>query len=378
MTNNLATKYPHLANEWNTEKNDGHSPSEFTCGSNQKVWWKCSTCGNEWQSTISHRTNGRGCPVCAKKRSAEKLSKKNLILGKTDLATRFPEISSQWHPFKNGCLLPTDVTSSSDKKVWWKCPLGHDYQMRIANRTTQNQGCPICNGKQVLEGFNDLKSQYPDIASQWDFEKNEKGPESYTAHSSKKAFWICELNHSYVATISSRTANSRASRGCPYCSGRKALQGFNDLATVRPELAAEWDYDANKNLLPTSVTEFSMKSAHWICKYGHKWTAPVASRSSGNGCPVCSNQQLLKGYNDITTLFPNVATEWDYDKNATTPDEHIAGTHKKVWWKCSSCGNSWYASIKERTYGKTSCPKCTFYLKTSIPEQAILFYVNMA
>lgn len=374
--NNLAIKFPELAEEWDVDKNDSRLPIKFTCGSNKKVWWKCSICGNEWQATINHRTNGRGCPECAKKNRSEKLSKKNLIPGKTDLATCYPDIADQWHTEKNGILTPRDVTSKSKKKVWWKCPYGHEYQMTIGAKTAQKQGCPVCSGKQVLEGFNDLKSQRPDIASQWDYAKNKKGPEAYTVHSGEKVFWLCEKNHSYLARIAERTGDEKHSSGCPYCAGKKVLQGFNDLATVRPELASEWDYDANGSLLPTDVTEFSLKRVHWICKHGHKWSSTVSGRSSGNGCPVCSNIQLLKGYNDITTLFPQVAAEWDYDKNATNPEDHIAGTHKKAWWKCSNCGNSWYASIKERTYGKNGCPRCTFYHKTSFPEQAILFYVR--
>jgi len=374
--NNLAVRFPELAAEWHTDRNEGASPADFTCGSGKKVWWKCAVCGNEWMATVNHRTNGGGCPACARKSRSEKLSKKNLIPGKTDLATCYPHIANQWHAEKNGALAPMDVSPCSDKKVWWVCPIGHDYQMRIVCRTAQNQGCPICAGKQILEGFNDLKSQYPEIAAQWDYDRNEKGPETYAAHSNKKVFWLCEKNHSYLAAIAERTGKAGHGTGCPYCAGKKVLPGFNDLATVRPELAAEWDYEENENLLPTGVTEFSMKSIHWICRCGHKWITAVAWRSQGNGCPVCANLKLLKGYNDIATLFPEVAKDWDDEKNDTCPEDHIAGTHKKVWWKCSECGNSWYASIKERTYGKTGCPRCTFYHKTSFPEQAILFYAR--
>jgi len=156
----------------------------------------------------------------------------------------------------------------------------------------------------------------------------------------------------------------------------KLEKGKNDLATVRPELAEEWDWE--KNILkPTDVTEFSDKQIYWRCKkYGHSWPAHVSWRSSGNGCPYCANKKLLKGFNDLATLFPEIAAEWDYEKNSKRPEEYIAGTPKRAYWKCRRCGHSWPAQIKERTYNNTGCPKCKFHHKTSMPEQAIYYYVK--
>lgn len=376
IENYLAVKFPEISAEWHPTKNDGYSPDRVTFGSNKKFWWQCSVCGHEWESTVTHRTHGRGCPICAKKRAAEKLSKKNLIPGETDLATRYPDIASEWHPTKNGLLTPGDVSPFSAKKVWWLCPKGHTYDMTIANRTSQQQDCPICSGQRILVGYNDLKSQRPDIAAEWDYSRNEKGPEEYTVHTNKKVYWLCEKGHYYKCAVSERTGDKKHSRGCPYCSGRRAWSGFNDLATVRPELAAEWDYEANGDLLPTQVTEFSYKRVHWKCKFGHKWDIQVSIRSTGNNCPVCANKKLLVGFNDLKTLFPDVAEEWDYEKNETRPEDHIAGTHKKVYWKCKECGHRWKTQIKERAYGQTGCPKCTFYHKTSFPEQAVFYYAQ--
>lgn len=230
--------------------------------------------------------------------------------------------------------------------------------------------------KSAKNDENNLAALFPEIAAQWDFEKNEKKPEEVAAHSNKKVFWKCDKKHSYEAAVAERTRKDGRRTGCPYCAGKKVLVGFNDLATVRPDLAEQWDFEENESLTPEDIPEFSMKKVHWVCNYGHKWVASVASRSGGNGCPICANKQLLIGYNDVKTLFPKVAEEWSYEENETRPEEHIAGTHRKVSWKCSECGNIWIASIKERTYGGTGCPRCTFYHKTSFPEQAILFYVR--
>ena len=373
--NSLAALFPHLVDEWDYEKNGDLLPSQCAYGSNRKVWWKCSTCGNEWSATINHRANGRGCPKCAKKRAAEKLSKKNLIVGQTDLKTLYPKIANQWNPTKNN-QNPEDFSPFSLRKVWWVCEKGHEYQQTIANRTAQHQGCPYCAGKKVLAGYNDLQSQFPEIAKEWDYQNNSIKPTEITARSSKTVYWKCSLDHSYSMVVSERTRSDGKALGCPYCAGKRVLVGYNDLASVRPELAKEWDFEKNASLKPTDVVEFSMKSVYWLCEKGHSWRVPISSRSSGTNCPYCANKKLLVGYNDLKTTFPTVAEEWDYEKNERRPEDYIAGSHYTVWWNCPTCGNKWQAQIKERAFGKTGCPKCTFYHKTSFPEQAVYYYIK--
>ena len=67
--NNFATKYPDLAMEWHPAKNADLTANDVSVRSNKKVWWKCSFCGNEWPSTVNHRTAGGGCPKCAGKKT---------------------------------------------------------------------------------------------------------------------------------------------------------------------------------------------------------------------------------------------------------------------------------------------------------------------
>ena len=50
-----------------------------------------------------------------------------------------------------------------------------------------------------------------------------------------------------------RARKGKADSGCPYCSGRKVLAGYNDLATTHPGIAAMWHPRMNKRLKPTGV-----------------------------------------------------------------------------------------------------------------------------
>lgn len=44
---------------------------------------------------------------------------------------------------KNSGLTPADITPNSNKKVWWQCKKGHEWQARIADRN-RGRGCPEC------------------------------------------------------------------------------------------------------------------------------------------------------------------------------------------------------------------------------------------
>lgn len=230
----------------------------------------------------------------------------------------------------------------------------------------------------LIPGKTDLLTLAPDIASEWDYERNNKDPSEYTLHSGKRVFWICKKGHRFETKICHRTRGDGKATSCPYCAGKKALTGVNDVATVRPDVLSEWDYEKN-TIKPQELLIHSEKQCWWKCENGHSYQMMLCRKTQDKpyGCPICSNNRLLTGFNDLRTKFPKLAEEWDYEKNDTKPEDHIAGTHKKVWWICPQCNNHYYASIKDRSYGEEGCPNCAFYYKTSLPEQTVYFYIHM-
>lgn len=135
-TNNM-----HLLKEWDYEKNGDLKPESVSFRSAKKISWKCSH-GHEWKALVCNRTRARGCPYCANKIVAK---------GENDLQTLFPDIAKEWHPTKNGELTPSDVVAGSDKKVWWKCSEGHEWEATICNRTVNGTGCLQCFRKRLVK-----------------------------------------------------------------------------------------------------------------------------------------------------------------------------------------------------------------------------------
>lgn len=282
--NCLAKQFPMLAVEWDSEKNAPLTPKDITPGSHKLIWWRCQN-GHSYRSAVKTRVQGSGCPYCAGK---------NVLPEETSLAAEYPSIAKEWDAAKNVPLLPTQVISGTKRKVWWLCPKGHSWRAAVFSRTVLGTGCPVCTGRQALAGENDLATPYPDIAAQWDEEKNGAlHPSNVTAGSNRRVWWRCEKGHSYRAVIAQRVQRRD---GCPYCANRKVLPGFNDLATAAPLVAKQWHETLNGALTPEMVTAGSHKKAWWQCSYGHVWKATIYSRAGVQqcGCPVCAGKTKRK------------------------------------------------------------------------------------
>ena len=263
------------------------------------------------------------------------------------------QLMKEWAWERNTNVEPSKITNGSHKKVWWRCTKGHEWEASVEHRN-KGRGCPYCAGRYVIKGYNDLQTVNPDLAKEWNYEKNNGlTPEDVFPNSDKKAWWKCNKAHQWQASIASRNKN----HGCPYCSGRYAIVGESDLQTVNPTLAKEWNYEKNNDLKPENVTAGSGKKVWWICRLEHEGQATIASRNSGTGCPYCSGNKILKGYNDLQTVNPILALEWNYEKNSElTPADVMPNSDKKVWWKCSK-GHEWQSSVGHRNKGRR-CPQC--------------------
>lgn len=504
--NDLSTTHPQIAKEWNYERNAPLLPTQVFGRSAKKVWWICPT-GHEYQSAISIRKLG-SCPICSReqqtsfpeqaifyyllkynknpenryrvhgiecdiylkdlnisieydggryhkntqkdinkikklhalgiktinirgrrcpelkvegtiiyqrKSETEKdlenairfifsnidptikpninIEKDRIVIlenalsieKKNSLANLNPRLLKEWNYEKNGSLKPEFFTSTSGKKVWWKCAKGHEWTARISNRVLLNRDCPYCSNQKVLYGYNDLETVHPELAKEWNYEKNAPlTPRQYITGSNKIVWWQCSKGHEWKASIASRIRGAslrETIKGtqCPYCSNQKVQTGFNDLATTHPQLAKEWNYEKNDSLRPTQIVAGSNKKVWWKCTKGHEWKTSIANRQRGTKCPYCLNHKIISGENDLASQHPEFLKEWDYEKNhPLLPTQIGSGSAKKVWWKCVECGYGWQTSITNRVRLHSGCPRCSGRvpktgindLQTKFPELA--------
>jgi len=480
-----------LVQEWHPTRNGDAIPDEYLSGSNKKVWWSCKVCGHEWEAEIKSRVDGAGCPKCGQIKGKKTLLK-NLIMKKGSLFFKNPNLASDWHPTKNGDLSPQDVMENTNKSVWWKCKkCGKEWQASISNRNSGGGMCPKCH----LDD-NDLLSQNPKLASQWHPTKNgDLLPECVTQNSNRKVWWLGKCGHEWQAVIASRNNG----RNCPECLKeykvsypekviffylRKILYDYTvkenykadwlqgkeldmyipkynlgveydgsywhnevskdiekdelcygasiDLIRIReeksptyvgknktyhvkseseddlidaisfiieyinekyhteyiattdisedriqiyellemnkknsslgvlyPQIASEWHPTKNGKILPEYVSAHSHRKVWWLGECGHEYDAPIRDRTERDvHCPFCSSHRILKGFNDLHTVNPELAGEWHPTKNGNLkPSDVLPYSNKKVWWVCKK-GHPYNYLISHRSNG-SKCPVCS-------------------
>lgn len=354
--NDLATTHPELVGELV----DGSLATQLAAKGTKKVAWRCGE-GHEWMASPLSRTQGNGCPVC---------SNRLVVPGVNDLTTTHPELAAQ--------AVDQDavrhVSYGSTRRLSWRCEAGHEWEAVVANRAIQGQGCPRClderrarahaagvrrSRKRSRTGSDgesgkaaEVSARRQPVASLSEFAPDLAGElvnaedARFSARSPKRVAWRCGLGHVWHARIADRVGGN----GCPYCSNRKVLPGFNDLATTHPDIA-RLVVDVSR---ASAVSAGSHAKLEWRGDCGHTWTAAVKDVVRGRRCPVCAGKEAVPGVNDLATTHPDLSAQL---VDASLATSLTAGSDKVVEWR-GECGHVWQASVKVRARAGHGCPYC--------------------
>lgn len=213
---------------------------------------------------------------------------------------------------------------------------------------------------------------HPELIPEWDYEKNYPlVPEMFLATSPTKVWWVCPSCHSSYKT---EIRNRCRGHGCKTCghfeAGRKRVANIrerNPFALINPTAALDWDYEKNKPYTPNDFSAGSEHVAFWKCSVcGYSWKAPIARRRH-SGCIQCAKirrtevarANRIKETGSLLDNYPELAAEWDYEKNGSLlPSMVTYGSDKKVWWLCPNGHPSYYSSVGNRAILHRGCPIC--------------------
>ncbi|WP_394849749.1 zinc-ribbon domain-containing protein [Pendulispora brunnea] len=368
--NSLATCAPNVTAEWDQAANGSLTPDDVNVGTRRKVTWTCATCARSWVASVAARARvGQGCPWCARERRTGPRPPRP----ESSLAACAPRVAREWDHEKNGDLRPEDVSRGSKLVVWWRCWKAHAWRAAIDHRTVQGSGCPLCPrarpGRTTPAFDESLAARAPEIAAEWDHERNGGlSPATVFANSKRHVWWRCNCGHSWQEAI-----NKRARSGCAACAMPKrdvrreespavlapsgAQLPEDSLGTFAPEIASEWHPERNGALRPSDVSRASRRVVWWRCSRGHEWQVAVSQRTAHRTrCPACPRMPAPK--QSLAQRAPDIAAQWDHDQNAgLSPEAVFGGSKQRVWWRCAQ-GHSWQAAVRERVGRGRGCPRC--------------------
>ncbi len=363
-------------------------PNHVTPSGQTKTMWRCRCeCGKEcdvYTSQLKSGKNSCGCLSEEEKKKRELLSQRNAERRKLIKEIKKLELHEQKEILKKQNLekkQEIQIIKKLEKERYFKeeqekkanaiieakiilsnggyCsenPLIQKYIDLILKRRSENEAKKVEKKKLFLEE-NCLAQKYPELADEWHGTKNGiLSPKDVTKSYNKKVWWKCSEGHEWIASVNSRVHGGK----CPYCRKQNKILEHN-IANDNPELLQEWDYKKNE-LLPSEMSSSSYEIAWWICSRGHSYDMKIRFRTGSMkcGCPYCSvpAKRILKGFNDLETLFPELAKEWHPTKNGDLrPDNVLTGSARKVWW-IGKCGHEWCSSINSRV-GGGKCPICS-------------------
>lgn len=415
-TNNLAFLYPDLCKEWHPIKNGTLRPTNFTRASSKKIWWQCpKNNSHEWQSVISDRTSGHGCPSCkgsTSKSEIRLLTEIKAIFPSTDILWRkkiegmeidiyIPEFKvgieydgAYWHKKKTkddlykstaleqrcGILVfrvrqwPLELLSQRDvssktsdirkgdlnnlltkiSKFTTNIPysLVENYMIDVEWKAEKEYQRYLSYLPAPPPEFS-IKKSHPEHCLMWHPRNYPLNPENFTSGSKSKVWWLCKKNPKHEFQRSIQQKIYAKADYCPFC--------YKSLSSEYPAVSLEWHSEKNGELTPDEVNCKSVKKVWWQCPHGedHEWQASIANRTfHGSKCPFCVGRKISIT-NCLRTNYPKISEEWHPQKNGDlTPDEVTFHSVRRVWWLCSSdCHHEWVSTVRDRVNGKR-CPKC--------------------
>lgn len=185
-----------------------------------------------------------GCPVCAGKR---------IVKGINDFESRYPQFAKYWDYNLND-ENPWEVSYNSEKNYHFICDKGHKFMRDPCHmrRGMSGNGCPVCRGRRIIEGSNDLLSQRPDVAGNWVSELNDLAVNEVTVRSNQYAYFRCSskrCNNVFREKICAVTSTNGL---CPDCRNRTYSDAEKDLAEYIKNLG--FNIVTNSNLTGNNQT----------------------------------------------------------------------------------------------------------------------------
>lgn len=272
------------------------------------------------------------CSVC---------NNQSVLAGYNDLESQMPEVAKAWN-YERNALLPSQVTVKSHRKVWWKCPQGHEWEAKVYART-QGNGCPYCSQKMSTSKaeqlvFYYIKKYFPDAVNRYDFDgvqldvfvpSKAVGVEYdgaiWHVGDNDRKFWHCNDRGVALYVVSGNEARA-GSNVYSYDEARKSALSYPSGLSV-------------------SIGKLLME-VFGVSEQFEDWGKAVEFALSRYGNINSNNLSL-----------PEMAIQWSDRLNGYS-FQYVSSDGVDKWWRCEKHGHAFKRRLDVIRGGKTGCPYC--------------------
>ena len=342
----LITELPDLINYWDYNKNSKLNIETLTVTSKNIINWKCPSCSYEWRASVSKaykqfKNMSRICPVCD--------LGDVLVKERNSIYKRFPNfikyINFHHENFETIREEILNLSFSSKRLFHFKCPTCFTSWIDVADSSRlmkKSKNTIVHTDCNKYNHFVPYTKAYPNLGriylaggeNKVEFEKL-RLDENVTLP--KK--WRCDkCGHSFKMSLDRLI--SRIKRDGYYCTECKAtfdtpIQAKNSpLGYTDSNLVDEL---VSKHIKKNMIDSLSNIVATWKCsKCSGKYDCSVVKRHQ-EGCPYCSNKQMLKGFNTLQETHSYLEKFWD-EGNSTKLSDYWSKSTEAINWSCPCCG----------------------------------------
>ncbi|WP_018392446.1 zinc-ribbon domain-containing protein [Bacillus sp. 37MA] len=365
--NRLSIKRPDVA-KWlaSTEINKNITADKLTINSNKKVYWICEDCGFIYPMIVQSRVKGSKPRLC----DCNRLSINN------------PYLSAQWHPNKNGTLVPEEISTGSQRKVWWKCHrCNYEWETTVWLRHVRNTGCKRCNSKgtslpeQAILYY--LSKVYSDIQHRHILKIDNKSFEAdlfipslsvvieYDGHyfhsgKTKETYDIYKNRQLFSAGLTTIRIREKLppleQSICFIRNNPNSLSSLDEVIKTLLTYLAEKDTSNTEKLNEVKVNTF----ADFIAIQSQYYKSEISN-------------SVLYSHKEI------VETYWDFEKNLIKPEHVSSGSKVRLFFHCKTHKQSWQAYAYNIFNGNyIGCTKCEANKSASTRRSKVDFKDSVA
>ena len=342
----LRQKYPDIDIYWHPSKNNDLTPDNVGVRSEKVAWFRCPKNElHDHQTKIKNKTlvvdrNGGnwGCPFCS-----------GYYFGSPEksLASKHPDIAKEFHLTKNGGVTADNVPPSSNKKCWWQCEHGHEYELEPSQRTNAGRGCPQCSryghgSSQEIRIYCELKTLFPETKFRYKFAGKEV--DVFVPEIGLGVEYDSEFFHRNKIDEDEAKNTLLHSLGINLVRVREhPLRVISDLDVISS--TRQLSKDIINQLLDSIV---AIAPSHKAEIRDYQLLKDFVNSKDFAQYTSYSNRPTPE--NSLAEKFPEISKQWDFTKNfPLTPYDFSHGSKHRAWWICDN-GHSFEATINARTY----------------------------
>lgn len=353
-----------------SSKNGDIKPENVRIRSSKQFWFKCENCVHNIYISPDKIAGGNWCQYCCV--PAQKLCDDEECKQCFDKSFASNEKAQYWGDLNE--LKPNQVLKNSNKKYWFNCPCGHNFNS-VLGSINKGSFCPyccvppkkLCDKEDCQLCFTNSFASH-EKAKFWNIEKNGTNtPRKIFKYSNEKCYFDCnKCKHTFDVSL----CNIRLGRWCPTCSNQKLCTEDNcewcfNNSFASHEKSKMWS-TKNNEITPRMVAKCSGKK-YWFkcddCKHDFEANINhIVSKSVEKNCPLCSSQwlcndeqcQICTNKSFISSpRYKNLIKEKHSDVNFRMI---FKNSNSKYWFKCE-CEHSFEMTLASISSGSW-CSYC--------------------